>query len=110
LPVFLVYYLIDIVLIKAGFDEVVAGEVRNYLLMMIPGIICASYKDAMDVFLIAMGYSSAIMVVDFVISPFYLALCYWFVSFNNLGTFGLALTLNITSFAGVISISIYALS
>jgi Na+-driven multidrug efflux pump len=96
-------------LIKAGFDEVAAVEARNYLLMMIPGILCASYKDAIDVVLIAMGYSSAIMMVDFVISPFYLALCYWFVLYYNLGTFGLALTLNITGFAGLISISIYAL-
>ena len=72
-----------------------------------PAVLLDSYVDSLDLFLIAMGYSSAILVIMSFTIPCHAFFCYLFVHVGGMGLVGAANAHNLTSFVTCIVTTVY---
>ncbi len=64
---------------------------------MLPGVLLNSYADSIDLFLIPLGYTYSICVLQSLVVPFHMGCCYLFVNILEMGVYGVAMAHNVTA-------------
>ena len=85
------------ILESIGIEEDVAAIAAAYVRQMLPGVLLNSYSDAIDLFLVPMGYYSTICILQTLVLPLHFIGCYVFVSIYEWGAVGAACAQNITA-------------
>jgi MATE family multidrug resistance protein len=80
-----------------GVDEGSALIASSYVRMMLPGVLLNSFADSIDLFLIPLGYTIPICLLQLAVVPFHIFFCWLFVHKLDRGVVGAAIAHNITA-------------
>lgn len=87
------YYILEYI----GIDPAAASVANTYVTTMLPGVLLNSFADSIDLFLIPLGYTYSICVLQSMVVPFHIGCCYLFVNIMEMGVYGVAMAHNVTA-------------
>ena len=96
-----VFYIEDF-FVMIGLSAEPAMHAQRYLKLLIPCMLMNAVGDAIDLFLIAMGYTQIVLYVQITVIFFHLMACWLCVSVYGLGIGGAAIASNLTALLTII--------
>ena len=91
-----------------GIDQESSELAYIYVTTMLPGVLLNSYADSIDLFLIGMNFTVAIVLISLMVIPVHIGFCYLFVEKYGMGVKGAAQAHNITACCTMILLLMYA--
>jgi len=107
IPVSIILCFTKQILTSIGIDEASAIVANSYVTTMLPGVLLNSYADSIDLFLIPLGYTVTICILQSLVVPFHIICCYIFVNYFEMGVQGAAIAHNITAFLTIFFLCTY---
>ena len=97
IPIAISFSWVENFLTVFGIDQVTAAHAKTYLTLLLPSVLINSLGDSIDIFLISMGYTNVVCILQLVVIPMHLITCWAFVSRLGYGIAGAAMANNITA-------------
>jgi len=110
IPVSLLLWNTESLLVASGISQPSAQVAAVYCRTSLPGVLLNSYADSIDLFLIPLGYSYSISLVQSLVIPVHIFFCYMFTGVVNWGVQGVAMAHNFTAFFTVLFLVMYVSS
>lgn len=110
IPVSLLLWKTEWILTSVGIDEASAHVAGVYCITMLPGVLLNSYADSIDLFLIPLGYTYSISLVQSLVVPIHIFFCYLFTCVIEWGVAGVAVAHNFTALITIVFLCAYVSS
>ena len=97
IPVSFIQWHCDYILKKFGIEPEVAETACMYVSNILPAALLNSFNEAIELFLIPLGYTYSICLIQALIVPFHIVFVYVFLNKMGLGLRGVAYAHNLTA-------------
>ena len=94
IPVSLVQMNTDKILQFLGIDEESSVVACEYVTTMLPAALINSYNEAIELFLIPLGFTYSICIIQAMVVPFHISFVYFFLEYMDWGIKGVAMAHN----------------